>query len=89
MYTIFYTQGARRDLDGVDFSVSQRIVQKIFFYSRQKNPLSFAKRLHDARFGHYRFRIGDYRAIFDVEKTGMIHVLMILRIKHRKDVYGF
>ena len=30
---------------------------------------------------------GDYRAIFDLDKDGNIVILLILRIKHRKEVY--
>ncbi|MBP6881235.1 MAG: hypothetical protein KBC35_01275 [Candidatus Pacebacteria bacterium] len=35
----------------------------------------------------YRYRIGDYRAIFSVAADGTITLLTILSVKHRKDVY--
>lgn len=88
MYQVSYARDAQRDLRDLEFRCAQRIVRKIYFYSQQKNPLSFAKSLRHCPLGSYRFRIGDYRAIFDVAKDGTIHVLMILRIKHRKDIYG-
>ena len=37
----------------------------------------------DKKLGEYRFRIGDYRVIFDTVKESII----ILSIGHRKDIY--
>jgi mRNA-degrading endonuclease RelE of RelBE toxin-antitoxin system len=33
--------------------------------------------------GQYRFRVGDYRAVFDIDGSRLI----ILMIEHRRDVY--
>lgn len=87
MYQVIYTEKAREDLRSLGLSVQQRIAKKIHFFSLQKNPLSFAKRLKNTALGQYRFRIGDYRVLFDIDNKGKISILMILRIKHRKDVY--
>lgn len=87
MYQVIYTEKAREDLRSLGLSVQQRIAKKIHFFSLQKNPLSFAKRLKYTALGQYRFRIGDYRVLFDIDNKGKINILMILRIKHRKDVY--
>jgi mRNA-degrading endonuclease RelE of RelBE toxin-antitoxin system len=43
----------------------------------------FARPLSNLKFGHYRFRIRDYRAIFDVVDD----TIFVLAIKHRKDAY--
>ncbi len=88
MYKVFYTDHARRDLKNIDFHIAQKIIKKIHFFSTQKNPLKFAKQLKNPLLGAYRFRIGDYRAIFDTNKKGNIIMLMILRIKQRKDIYN-
>lgn len=87
MHQVFYTEHARRDLLVFEKKTMQRIVKKISFYAQQKRPLNFAKRLTNSSLGQYRFRIGDYRAIFDVNSKGQIFLLMILCIRHRKDVY--
>lgn len=87
MYSIDYADSARDDLYRLDHGVAQRIIKKIAFYSTQENPLLFAERLTGFIYGHYRFRIGDYRAIFDVDTKGRVFILMILRIKHRREVY--
>ncbi|MFQ6120590.1 MAG: type II toxin-antitoxin system RelE/ParE family toxin [Methanosarcinales archaeon] len=56
---------------------------KLRFYASQPNPLNFAKPIKDSRFGNWRFQIGDYRILFDVENNKII----ILKVGHRKDVY--
>lgn len=87
IYQAFYSKNARKDLADLLPDVRIRILKKIDFYLQQKNPLTFAKLLKNIALGEYRFHVGDYRVIFDVDKQGDIYILMILRIRHRKDVY--
>lgn len=35
--------------------------------------------------GLYRFRVGEYRIVYSIEKDRL--VVLVLRIRHRKDVY--
>lgn len=86
-YEIAYAKKAIRELNKLPRQLRKRITDKLHFYSRQDNPLSFAGKLTDPLYGEYRFRVGDWRVIFDVDKQGMITVLFILSVKHRKDVY--
>lgn len=65
----------------LDKNTQERIVQKITHYS--SNPLHFARKLQDSRIGNYRFRIGDYRVIFNIESDQLI----VLRVGDRKDIY--
>ena len=48
-----------------------------------ENPRLFAVKLMDKALGQYRYRIGDYRIIFDIENENII----ILRIGHRREIY--
>ena len=80
---IFYTHRAAAELKSLPKSVQKRIVSKMRFYASQENPLTFAKRLVDVREGQLRFRIGDYRVIFDVAKDS----IYVLKIAKRSDVY--
>lgn len=86
-YKLFYTLKAKKDLSNLDLRTAEKILNKIDFYMDTGQPFKHAKKLSDFKKGSYRFRIGDYRAIFDVDNKGRIIVLMILRIKHRKEVY--
>ncbi len=86
-YAVKITERAMNDIGRLDKKIARRVVDKLSFFESAKNPLRFAERLTDFSVGSYRFRIGDYRAIFDIDKKGSIFLLMILRVKHRKEVY--
>ena len=88
-YKIIYTKVAVADLVDLPKSVARRIDKKLEFFAQQSNPLAFAKRLTNSGLGTHRFRIGDYRVIFDLDKNGTIQILLILSIKHRREVYKF
>ena len=81
---LFFTESARKDLDKSLPEIKQRILEKLSFFMAQNNPLSYAKAMVNNDFGQYRFRIGDYRAIFDVKKDQLV----VLVIGHRKDIYN-
>ena len=83
MFNFELKKKAVSDLDELPSYIRGRILEKFKFYSLQENPLRFADKLKDYRFGKYRFRIGDYRALFDVENQKII----ILKIGHRRDIY--
>jgi len=80
---IFYTHKAAKQLKDLPRVVQKRIVEKMRFYAKQDSPLKFAEHLTDYREGEFRFRIGDYRVIFDMDKN----TIYILKIKKRDKVY--
>lgn len=84
---VVYTNKAIKSLKKIDVKFSRQIVVKIAFYSEQKNPIGKAKKLNPPFDNLYRFRVGDYRIIFDIDKKGNLTILTILTIKHRKDIY--
>ncbi|MFA5793252.1 MAG: type II toxin-antitoxin system RelE/ParE family toxin [Candidatus Gracilibacteria bacterium] len=88
MFRFEYTKNAVRDLRQLDPQVAKRILKKMDFFSKQEDILQFAKKLTNSSLGEYRFRIGDYRVLFDVDEDGSrIKILMVLSIKHRREVY--
>jgi len=87
-YDIQISERARKDLSGIDKQTSSRIISKLKEYRSTSNPMRHAKALTGDAKGLFRFRIGDYRAIFEKTKDGRIIILVILRIKHRKDIYA-
>jgi len=86
-WQVVYSKNALNKLKDLPRPIARRIVKKVKFFSEQNNPLSFAKHLTDFSYGFYRFRVGDYRVIFDIDKKGQITILLILSIKHRKEIY--
>jgi len=87
MIHIIYSDKAIKDLSSLERQISKRVVRKIEEYGKATNPLSFAKALTGSLAGMYRYRVGDYRVLFEVDASGAVIILMILNIKHRKDVY--
>ena len=83
MFIFEFKKKAAKEIDKLPFQIRQRILKKLKFYSSQGNPLRFAEKLKDWRFGEYRFRIGDYRILFDIESSK----INILKVGHRKDIY--
>ena len=80
-YRLVYTQKAVRDIDGLDAGVKKHIGTTLLRF--KDNPLQYAERLTDPELGGYRFRIGDYRVIFDIEGNDIV----VLRAGHRKEIY--
>ncbi len=80
-YTLTYTQRAERDISGLDSKTKERIGKTLLRFKEE--PLKYAEKLSDPILGTYRFRIGDYRAIFDLEGNEIV----VLRVGHRREIY--
>lgn len=82
-YTILITKRAKKDIDALDSVVRKHLGKKLLHFASLEDIRTVAKQLEDSRIGTYRLRVGDYRVLFDLDKTTII----ILRAQHRKDVY--
>lgn len=80
-YRLFYSNTSFEDIKKLDVIVKKRIKKKIELFST--NPLLYSKRLINPSIGSFRWRVGNYRIIFDIEKNKII----ILRIGHRREIY--
>jgi mRNA interferase RelE/StbE len=50
-----------------------------------ENPRQLGKPLHGDKGGLWRYRVGDYRLICDIQDERI--TVIVLRVGHRKDVY--
>ena len=80
-YNLVYTSRAGKDIKKLDPSIKRQLSKAIL--KLQDNPLEHSDKLTDPKMGTYRFRIGDYRFIFDIEGKDVV----VLRIGHRKEIY--
>lgn len=80
-YRLVYTQRSRKDIEQLDPKIKSRIGKTLRRY--EHNPLHYAKRLTRSELGSYRFRMGDYRVIFDLVDADIV----ILRVGHRSKIY--
>jgi len=83
MYSYEFKPQALRDLKKLPRTVQKRIIKKLDYFVSFENPLVFADHLINFEIGTYRFRIGDYRVIFDVVGEKII----ILTLGHRREIY--
>lgn len=78
-----FSPTALRQLSRLEKSVQERIGRKLDFYIAQKQPLQFAEKLADAKAGEWRFRVGDYRVVFDIRENR----IFVISVGHRKNIY--
>lgn len=80
-YSLLYTQTAQKDIQKLDTVAKKRIAKKLTQYAQ--DPLSYAKKLTDPKLGTYRWRIGNFRVVFDLDQKNIV----VLRIGHRREIY--
>ncbi len=86
-WTIEFDDRARRELRKLDAATQQSILR----YLRERiagaeNPRQFGKPLRMNLAGLWRYRVGDYRLICRIEENRL--VVLVLKIGHRREVYG-
>lgn len=85
-YTVEYTKRAIKQLKKLDKQTSALLLGWI-----EKNlvdcdnPRQFGKGLTANRKGEWRYRIGDYRLVADIQDDKI--VILILNIGHQRDIY--
>lgn len=83
MFTYEFKPQAFKELKKLPKDIRKRIIKKLDYYISTDNPLHFADTLIHFEIGSFRYRVGDYRVIFDVEGEKII----ILTIGDRKEIY--
>lgn len=81
VYKLIYTNKAVKDIKKLDIVAKKRMKKALEKFSHR--PFYFAKKLTNSKLGEFRYRVGDYRIIFDIKDKNII----ILRISHRRNIY--
>jgi mRNA interferase RelE/StbE len=83
-YRLEFTEAAQDDLRKLDAKIGRRIFKKLQWLAANAEEVShFA--LTGQWSGFYRYRIGDYRAIYELDTNGQL--LIVAVIGHRREVY--
>lgn len=82
MYELVYSPGVLKALEKLDIPVQKRILTALERLRIRPESCDI-KRLVGMQ--GFRFRVGDYRIIFDIEQENL-HIL-VLKIGHRKNIY--
>ena len=80
-WEILYTRRAVKDIEALDRVAKKRLAGRMEVL--RLDPLGLSKKLVNAKIGHYRYRVGDYRVVFDLSGASLI----VLRVGHRRDIY--
>ena len=86
MWTIEWERKALKDAKKLDKSARQRIVN--YLEERvlvARSPYQFGKPLKGNKLGLWRYRVGDYRILCQIEDNRL--VVLVVAVGHRKDIY--
>lgn len=86
-YHVLYTERALKELKRLD-KYTQKIIVSWIEKNLEgcENPRSHGRGLSTNRRGQWRYRIGDYRLICEIEDKKII--ITVLQVGHRRDVYN-
>ena len=85
MRRIEYTETARKQLKKLDKTMQKRILDYMDEVGQLENPRSRGKALVENMRGLWRYRVGDYRVICEIQDSKII--ISVLKIGHRKNIY--
>lgn len=85
-WQIEITQAAKKQLKKLDKQVAKHILNYLNNHiALCSNPEELAKPLKGNWANLWRYRVGHYRIICDIQKTTI--TIVVLRIAHRKNIY--
>lgn len=82
-YRVEFTPRAAKDFRSLDGSIRGRIKQRIDALADNPYPSEIKKIQGEGEL--YRLRVGEHRILYQVK--GKILLVLIVRIRHRRDVY--
>ena len=82
-YKLLFDDKVTKDLKNIDKSWQKKILEAIKT-KLLENPYIGKKLVGDLS-SYYRYKVNDYRVIYEIIEDEII--LVIIKIKHRKDVY--
>lgn len=85
-WTIELHERARRDLTKLDQQTARRIRNYLARHvAPLENPRSIGQGLTGPKSGYWRYRVGDYRIICNIQDRRL--VVLVIEIGHRSDIY--
>lgn len=84
-WTINFTKKSQKELQKLDRPIQTQIVAELDRILLLNNPRGVGKSLTGELSGLWRYRVGDYRVIAELEDR--IFTVIVVRIGHRKQIY--
>ena len=83
-YTVVFKHSVHKDIRRIPHAILRHIQDALRVLTTDPHPVGSIKLQKRGNF--YRIRVGKYRIIYEVAKK--IRIITIIRIGHRKNVYG-
>lgn len=84
-WTIEVSERALRSLRKMDKQIARRVRDELLEIAKLEDPRSRGKALTGNLAGVWRYRIGDYRILCDIEDNRL--VVIVIDVAHRREVY--
>ncbi|TAH49266.1 MAG: type II toxin-antitoxin system RelE/ParE family toxin [Chloroflexota bacterium] len=84
MYSLDFQSQARQDLGRLSASARQRLAKRLDWFIAHFDELQ-PEPLTGKWAGYFKFRVGDYRVIYQVDRAA--RRIIVHRIRHRREVY--
>ena len=84
-WTIEISEKAFRALRKMDKQTARRIRNELSEIAKLEDPRSRGKALTGNLAGVWRYRVGDYRILCDIEDGRL--VILVVEVAHRREVY--
>ena len=86
-YKVVFSEKARKDLKKLDKHIAALIIGWLEKnIEGSANPRIHGKGLIGNMSGQWRYRIGDYRVICEIQDDEVI--VLVLEVGHRREIYG-
>lgn len=85
-WEIEFDAAAEKELAKVDRQVQKRVLRFLRERIAPNNPRDFGESLQANLSGLWKYRVGDYRIIADIQDEKVL--VLVLRVAHRRKVYG-
>ena len=86
-YRVEWSQRAQKQIRKLDRSISELLLRWVHKnLDNCENPRQHGKALSANRAGEWRYRVGDYRLIAEIQDDKII--ILILSVGHRKEIYN-
>lgn len=82
---VVFADTAKKKFLKLDKTVQLQIQNFIFRLQDLQDPRSTGKALKGSLSGLWRYRVGDYRLICDIEDQKIL--ITVLRVGHRREIY--
>ena len=80
-----FSEAARKAFKKIDKTMQKRIKEYLDEVLQLENPWSRGKALTGNLVNLWRYRVGDYRIICDIQDEKIL--ITVLRLGHRKEIY--